>query len=119
ATAEYNLLDAKSGTLTATSNEPEIGKKVPVSEATSESATPSFEIGEVAPTPVPTPELPFTPIIEEEEVQVPQSVTTQEPVITPVPVSSEEIKDILYLVLGCNNASTNESIIACSLIKAQ
>lgn len=121
ATAEYNLLDAKSGTLTATSNEPEIGKKVPVIEqaANPENATPSFEIAEVAPTPVPTPDLPFTPIIEEEEMQVQQPETTHEPVITPVPVSSEEIKDILYLVLGCNSASTNESIIACSLIKPQ
>lgn len=103
ATAEYNLLDAKSGTLTATSNEPEIGK--------------NFEIAEVAPTPVPIPDLPFTPIIEEEEVQLPQPETTPEPLITPVPVSSEEIEAIVNLVLGCNSAYTNESIIACSLIK--
>ncbi len=121
ATAVYNLLDAKSGTLKAASNEVEIGKKVPVTEqaANPDSATPSFEIAEVAPTPVPTPELPFTPIIYEEEVQVPQPVTTPEPVITPVPVSSEEIKAIVNLVLGCNSASTNESVIACSLIKPQ
>ena len=123
ATAEYNLLDARSGTLTATSNELEIGKKVPASEqaANPDNATPSFEIGEVAPTPVPTPVLPFTPIIEEEEVQVPQPETTPEPVITPVPVqiSSEEIQAIVNLWLGCNSASTNESIIACNLIKAQ
>jgi hypothetical protein len=107
--------------MTATSNEPEIGKKVPEREqaANPENSTPGFEIADVAPTPVPTPELPFTPIIEKEEAQIQQHDTTPEPAITSVPVSSEEIKAIVNLVLGCNSASTNESIIACSLIKPQ
>lgn len=102
ATAEYNLLDARSGTLTATSNEPEIGKKVPVSEATyPENAPPDFEIGEVAPTPVPTPELPFTPIVYDDEVQlIPQE--TPFSMITPPSVSSQEIGSVLNILLGFN-----------------
>lgn len=118
ATAEYNLLDTRSGTMTATSNEVEISKKVPLSEqaANPENVNQGYEISDAAPTPVPTPDLPFTPI--EEEVQVPQPETAPEPVITPVPVqvSSEEIQAIVNLWLGCNSASTNESIIACSLL---
>ncbi|GFO96626.1 hypothetical protein ig2599ANME_0815 [groundwater metagenome] len=115
ATVEFNELDAKSGKLTARSNEPEIGIKSPESEQTenAKDAPPSFEITE-APAPAPTPELPFTPIIED-EVPVPQE--TPEPVITPVPVSPEEIQTLLNMILGCSSASNNESFIACSLIK--
>ncbi|MDP3104203.1 MAG: hypothetical protein Q8M95_06305 [Candidatus Methanoperedens sp.] len=119
ATAEYYELSAKSGKLTAQSGEPEIRIRSIESEqaASAENAAASFEITEVQATPVPTPELPFTPIIEEEEVPVPQ--VTPEQVITPVPVSPEEIDSILNLLLGCNAGSItgNGTAIACSLIK--
>jgi uncharacterized repeat protein (TIGR01451 family) len=118
AIVEFNELNAKSGKLTAVSNEPEIGIKSPESEQAknAQDAQASFEITETpAPTPAPTPELPFTPIIEEEPV--PQE--TPEPVITPVQVSPEEIRVVLNNILGCNSASTNESVVACSLIKIQ
>lgn len=122
ATAEYNLLDAKSGTMTATSNEVELSKKVQVTEqANPETPNPIFEITEIEPTPVPTPELPFTPIIEEEEVQVSQTETTVEPVITSEPitsitVSSDEIRAIVDLLLGCDSSSTIDSVNTCSLL---
>lgn len=119
ATAEYYELSAKSGTLTAKSGEPEIRIRSIESEkaASAENATPSFEIKDVPATPAPTPELPFTPIIEEEEKPVPQE--TPEQVITPVPVSPEEIDSILNLLLGCNAGSItgNGTSIACSIIK--
>lgn len=119
ATAEYYELSARSGKLTAQSGEPEIRIRSPESEqaASAENASPSFEITEVQATPAPTPELPFTPIIEEEEEPVPQE--TPEQVITPVPVSPEEIDSILNLLLGCNAGSItgNGTAIACSLIK--
>ena len=120
ATAEYNRLDARSGTLTATSNQVELSKKVPVSQQATnpETANPGTEIFNIAPTPGPTPVLPFTPIIEEDETQVLEPQITPEPVITPVPVqvSSEEIKEIVDLLFGCNDASTDESVIACRLL---
>ncbi len=119
ATAEYYELSARSGKLTAKSGEPEIRIRSPESDqaASAENASPSFEITDVPVTPAPTPELPFTPIIEEEEVPVPQE--TPEQVITPVPVSPEEIDSILNLLLGCNTGSItgNGTAIACSLIK--
>ncbi len=118
ATVEFNELDTRSGKLTALSNEPEIGIKSPESEQAenAQDNQPSFEITEAPPAPAPTPELPFTPIIEEEE---PVPHETPEPVITPVPVSPEEIRDVLNSILGCSRASTNESVVACSLIKLQ
>jgi len=109
ATAEYNRLDERSGMLIETSNKVELLKKVLVSQ---QAAKPE----NVTPTPVPTPELPFTPIIEIEEDRVPEPQITPELVITPVPVSSEEIVAIVNLLLGCNSASTNESSIACNLL---
>ncbi len=117
AIVEFNELDSRSGKLTALSNELEIGIKSPESELAenAQDAAASFEITE-APAPDPTPELPFTPIIEEEE---PVLQETPEPVITPVPVSPEEIRDVLNSILGCSSASTNESVVACSLIKPQ
>jgi len=115
ASAEYNLLDAKSGKLIAFSNEPEIGIISLESEQAenARNASPSFEITEASDAPAPTPELPFTPIIEDEET-VPQE--TPEPEVTQVRVSPEEIQDILNMILGCNNASTTESSIVCSLL---
>ncbi len=121
ATAEYYELSARSGKLTAQSGEPEIGIKSAESEqaAKEEEEKPSFEITEVPPTPAPTPELPFTPIIEEEEVPVPAE--TPAPVITPVTVtvSPEEIGSVLNYLLGCNEGSAagNGSYVACSLVK--
>ncbi|MBU4140253.1 MAG: DUF11 domain-containing protein, partial [Euryarchaeota archaeon] len=117
AIVEFNELDSRSGKLTALSNELEIWIKSPESELAenAQDAAASFEITE-APAPDPTPELPFTPIIEEEE---PVLQETPEPVITPVPVSPEEIRDVLNSILGCSSASTNESVVACSLIKPQ
>jgi uncharacterized repeat protein (TIGR01451 family) len=114
--AEYNLLDAKSGKLIALSNEPEIGIRSPESEQAENAsdALPGFEITEAQV--APTPELPFTPIIEEEE-PVPQEIPAPE--IAQVPVSPQEIKDILDMILGCNNAVTTESSIACNLVKPQ
>ncbi len=116
ATVVFNELDAKSGKLTSVSNELEIGIKSPESEQTENEPQASFEITEAPPEPAPTPELPYTPIVEEEE-PVPQE--TPEPVITPVPVSPEEIQVVLNSILGCSSASTNESVVACSLIKIQ
>ena len=118
ATAEYNRLDARSDMLIATSNKVELLKKVQVSQqaANPGTANPGTENFKVAPTPVPTPVLPFTPIIEDEETQVAEPQITPEPVITPVQVSSEEIDAIFNLLLGCNSASTSESIIGCSLL---
>ena len=118
ATAEYNLLDARSGMLTASSNEVEISKKVQESEqsANPENANTISEISEVPPTPVPTPELPFTPIIEDEQAQVPDPQITPEITSDQVQVSSEEIETIVNILLGCNSASINESVIACSLL---
>lgn len=118
ATVEFNELDAKSGKLTSVSNELEIGIKSQESEQAENDAQASFEITEAPPEPVPTPELPYTPIVYEEEEPVLQE-TPLEPVITPVPVSSEEIRVVLNGILGCNSASTNESFVACSLIKPQ
>ncbi|MBU4339518.1 MAG: DUF11 domain-containing protein [Euryarchaeota archaeon] len=125
ATAEYYELSAKSGKLTAQSGEPEIRIRLLESEqaASAENAAASFEITEVQATPAPTPELPFTPIIYEEEEPVPQEtpeqVITPEPVITPVVVSPEEIDSLLNLLLGCNAGSITENgtAIACSIIK--
>lgn len=120
ATVEFNELDAKSGKLTSVSNELEIGIKSPESEQAenAQDAQASFEITEApAVTPAPTPELPFTPIVEDEE-PLPQE--TPEPVITPVvQVSPEDIQNVLNSILGCSSASTNESVVACSLIKQQ
>jgi uncharacterized repeat protein (TIGR01451 family) len=118
ATVEFNELDAKSGKMTARSNELEIGIKSPESEpaGNAKDTQPSFEITETpAPTAAPTPELPFTPIVEGKPV--PQE--TPEPVITPVPVSPGEIRDVLKNILGCSRTSTNESVIACGLINLQ
>jgi uncharacterized repeat protein (TIGR01451 family) len=118
ATAEYNLLDAKSGKLIAFSNEPEIGIKSPESEQAENEqyASQSFEITEAPVAPAPPPELPFTPIIEDEE-PVPQE--TPAPEITQVTVSPEEIQDVLNMILGCNSSATIESSTACSLLNPQ
>jgi uncharacterized repeat protein (TIGR01451 family) len=117
AIVEFNELDAKSGKLTAVSNEPEIGIKSAESEQAenAQDAGASFEITEAPPEPAPALELPFTPIVEDEE-PVPQETPD---VITQVPVSPEEIRVVLNSILGCSSASTNESVVACSLIKLQ
>ncbi|MDO8727437.1 MAG: hypothetical protein Q7J35_15315 [Candidatus Methanoperedens sp.] len=119
ATAEYNRLDARSDMLTATSTKVELLKKIQVSQQAAKpgNANQGTEIFKVAPTPVPTPVLPFTPIIEDEEVPEPQ--ITPEPMITKVPVqvSSEEIQEIVNILLGCNTPTTGESVIACRLLQ--
>jgi uncharacterized repeat protein (TIGR01451 family) len=117
ASAEYNLLDAKSGKLIAFSNEPEIGIKSQESEQVEDvlNDSPSSEISEAS-APAPTPEFPFTPIIEDEE---PVLQETPSPEIKQVPVTHVEIQDILDMIFGCSNATTNESSIACGLIKPQ
>ncbi len=127
ASAEYYMLDAKSGNLMAISNEPEIGIKSPESESAGNSTDPnaSFEINQIEPTPEPVPELPFTPIIYEEEIApetpIPEVIPAElpAPVVTPVMASPEVIQTVLKVMLSCGSADNNESIIACSLINRQ